>query len=162
MAATTVNDFYLKYVRPSASDAAVMRVSRTATIAWGVLQIAIAIAAQRLDRSVLSAGLGILSLTAGPVLGAFLLGAFAPQVGAWPTVAGMTVGMLVLVVVWWTGAAAWTWYALLGAIVTIVCTIVISWLPPSRLRRRLWRGSPKRASRAAAARGRSLAGVRAD
>ena len=40
MAATTVNDFYLKYVRPDADEATLMRVSRQATIGWGVVQIA--------------------------------------------------------------------------------------------------------------------------
>ena len=39
LAATTVNDFYLKYVRPDADEETLMRVSRRATIFWGVAQI---------------------------------------------------------------------------------------------------------------------------
>ena len=42
LAATTVNDFYLKYVRPDADDATLMRVARTATIGWGIAQILVA------------------------------------------------------------------------------------------------------------------------
>ena len=38
----TVNDFYLKYVRPNADQPTLMRVSRQATIFWGVAQIAVA------------------------------------------------------------------------------------------------------------------------
>ncbi len=39
MAATTVNDFYAKYVRPDADEATLMRVSKMWTVIWGVVQI---------------------------------------------------------------------------------------------------------------------------
>src|SRR5687767_9143102 len=39
MAATTVNDFYLRYVRPDADQTTQMRVSRQATIGWGIVQL---------------------------------------------------------------------------------------------------------------------------
>src|SRR6476661_1666468 len=39
MAATTINDFYLKYQRPDADERTLMRVSRQWTIIWGVVQI---------------------------------------------------------------------------------------------------------------------------
>ena len=69
LAATTVNDFYLKYVRPDADEATLMRVARTATIGWGIAQIAVAIGAQWVTRSVLDSGLSVLSLAAGPGAG---------------------------------------------------------------------------------------------
>ena len=59
-----------------------MRLSRRLTVFWGIAQIGVAIAAQWMDRSVLSAGLGVLSLTAGPVLAAFLLGVLTTRVTA--------------------------------------------------------------------------------
>ena len=73
LSATTVNDFYLKYVRPDADQATLMRVSKAATIFWGIAQISVALGAQWI-RSVLDTGLAVLSLAAGPVLGAFLVG----------------------------------------------------------------------------------------
>ena len=78
-AATTVNDFYLKYVRPDADQVTLMRVSRAATIFWGVAQIGVALGAQWI-RSVLDTGLAVLSLSAGPVLGAFLVGVLTTRV----------------------------------------------------------------------------------
>ena len=82
LAATTVNDFYLKYVRPGCrrghADAGV---ARRATIVWGVAQIGVALGAQWMTRSVLDAGLSVLSLAAGPVLGAFLVGVLTTRVG---------------------------------------------------------------------------------
>jgi Na+/proline symporter len=120
MAATTVNDFYRVHVRPDADEATLMRLSRRWTIAWGLVQIAVAIAAQWMDRSVLDAGLAVLSLTAGPVLGAFVLALLAPQVGAGAVLAGMAAGTAALLVLWWTAAVAWTWYAFVGAALTMI------------------------------------------
>ena len=123
LAATTVNDFYVKYVRPDAGDALLLRVSRRATIFWGIAQIAVALAAQLVTRSVLESGLGILSLAAGPVLGAFLTGVLTRHVGASAMLAGMAAGTAVVGWVWWTGAAAWTWFAFVGAAATAIVAL---------------------------------------
>ncbi len=74
MAATTVSDFYLPYINPEADQATQMRVSKLATVAWGIVQLGVAIGAQLMERSVLDAGLAVLSFASGPVLGAFLVG----------------------------------------------------------------------------------------
>jgi Na+/proline symporter len=126
MAATTVNDFYVKYLRPDADEATLMRVSRRATIFWGVAQIAVAVGAQYVTRSVLDAGLAVLSLAAGPVLGAFLVGVLTERVKAAAMVIGMLVGIAVLAWIWTTGATAWTWYALIGSAVTFTGAIAAS------------------------------------
>ena len=67
-----------------------MRVSRQATIFWGDR------ADRRRDRravactrSVLDAGLAVLSLAAGPVLGAFLVGVLTTRVGTHAMLTGM-------------------------------------------------------------------------
>ena len=39
MAATTVSDFYLPYINPSADQATQMRVSKQATVGWGIVQL---------------------------------------------------------------------------------------------------------------------------
>ena len=125
MAATTVNDFYLKYVRPDADQPTLMRVSRMATIFWGIAQIAVALGAQWI-RSVLDAGLAVLSLSAGPVLGAFLVGVLTARVDARAMIAGMLAGVAVLIWVWYTAATAWTWYAFIGASVTFTVALLAS------------------------------------
>ncbi len=118
MASTTVNDFYRQYVRPDADEAVLMRLSRRATVAWGIVQIGVALAAQGMDRSVLDAGLGVLSLAAGPVLGAFLVGVLTRRVGGAAMLCGMATGMVVLAWIWSSTPLAWTWYALIGSGVT--------------------------------------------
>jgi solute:Na+ symporter, SSS family len=132
LAATTVNDFYLKYVRPNADEGTLMRVSRGATIFWGIAQIGVAIGAQYVTRSVLDAGLSVLSLAAGPVLGAFLVGVLTTRPDSRAMVAGMLGGVGVLFWIWLTGATAWTWYAFIGAGVTSGVALVASLLLPAR------------------------------
>ncbi len=126
MAAVTVSDFYVKFVRPGASETQMMRLARQSTIAWGVVQIGVAVAAQWMDRSVLDAGLAVLSLASGPVLGAFLVGVFTTRVNARSMLIGMIGGTIVLVVLWWTAAVAWTWYAFIGAAVTGLVALAAS------------------------------------
>jgi solute:Na+ symporter, SSS family len=127
MAATTVNDFYVKYVRPGADEATLMRVSRHATIFWGIAQIAVAIGAQWI-KSVLDTGLAVLSLAAGPVLGAFLVGVLTTRVQSRAMVAGMATGIVVLIAIWWNAATAWTWWAFIGSSVTFFSALAASWL----------------------------------
>jgi SSS family transporter len=124
MAATTVNDFYLKYWRPAADEQTLMRVSRTWTVIWGVVQIGVAITAQWMQRSVLDAGLAVLSYASGSVLGAFLLGTLAPSITEASAFAGMLAGLVAMTIVWgWTNVA-FTWYVFIGA----ATTVSVAWL----------------------------------
>ena len=132
LAATTVNDFYLKYVRPDADQDRLMRVSRHATIGWGIAQIAVALGAQWIDRSVLDAGLLVLSFAAGPVLGAFLTGVLVRRVESTAMLWGMIGGTVVVTYVWWTNSFAWTWYALVGAASTMGLAVALSFAMPRR------------------------------
>jgi SSS family transporter len=133
LAATTVNDFYLKYVRPDASQDRLMRVSRGATVFWGAAQIAVALGAQLVTQSVLESGLGVLSLAAGPVLGAFLTGVLTRHVDARAMLVGMGVGSAVVGWTWWTGATAWTWFAFIGASATAAAALAAAAVSPKRL-----------------------------
>ena len=132
MAAATVNDFYVPFVRPDADDRARMRVARQSTIAWGLVQLAVAIGAQFMDRSVLDSGLSVLSLAAGPVLGAFLVGVLTRDVDERPMLIGMITGIVVLFWIWWTAVIAWTWFAFAGAAVTSLTALALSRVLPAK------------------------------
>jgi SSS family transporter len=124
MAATTVNDFYAKYFRPDADERTLMHVSRIWTVIWGVVQIGVAIAAQWMQRSVLDAGLAVLSYASGSVLGAFLLGTLAPAISEGQAFIGMLAGLIVMTVVWGWTTIAFTWYIFIGA----TTTVVVAWI----------------------------------
>ncbi len=124
LAATTVNDFYLKYRRPDADDAAILRVAHRATIVWGVVQIGLALLATQLTQSVLDAGLSVLGLGAGPVLGAFLVAALRTRAGAWQVAGAMLVAWAAVFVAYWFTPVAWPWYSTIGAGVTVLLSLL--------------------------------------
>jgi Na+/proline symporter len=126
MAATTVNDFYLRFTATPPDEARLLRLSKRFTIMWGVVQLGVALGAQWLDQSVLDAGLGVLSLTTGP----FLVGVATRRVGAPAMIAGMAAGGIVLAALWWKALVGWTWYALIGAGVTAASALLASVVLP--------------------------------
>jgi Na+/proline symporter len=134
MAATTVNDFYLRYVTTPPDEARLLRLSKNLTIFWGIVQLFVALGAQWLDQGVLDAGLSVLSLTTGPVLGAFLVGVLTRRANATAMLIGMALGAAVLAWVWWTGAVGWTWFALVGASVTALGALLVSLVLPAARR----------------------------
>jgi Na+/proline symporter len=72
-----------------------------------------------------------LSLTTGPVLGAFLVGVLTRRANATAMLIGMALGAAVLAWVWWTGAVGWTWFALVGASVTALGALLVSLVLPA-------------------------------
>jgi SSS family transporter len=135
MAATTVNDFYLRYVQPLADQTTQMRVSRQATVAWGVVQLGVAIGAQWMDRGVLDAGLAVLGFSSGAVLGAFLLGTLMPRASERDALAGMIAGLITMTYVWAWTTIAFTWYVFIGATTTCAVAWVLSRVAPVAARR---------------------------
>ena len=68
----------------------------------------------------------VLSLAAGPVLGAFLVGVLTTRVGSAAMLGGMIAGQLSVTRGVVDSGCAWTWYALLGAAVTSVAALALS------------------------------------
>jgi hypothetical protein len=64
------------------------------------------------------------------VLGAFLVGVLTTRVKSRAMLAGMALGIAVLLAVWWTAATAWTWYAFIGAGVTFTGAFAASYVLP--------------------------------
>jgi SSS family solute:Na+ symporter len=126
MAATTVNDFYKPYARAVPDDARLLQLSRRATIGWGVVQLAVALGAPVMERSVLDAGLAVLSFASGAVLGAFVIATLMPGVREPDALAGMGVGLTTMTVVWAFTPLAWTWYVFVGAVATCATAWALS------------------------------------
>lgn len=131
MAATTLNDFYLPRQRQRPDDATLLALSRRLTVIWGVVQVAVALAAERMDRSVLDAGLAVLSFTSGSVLGAFLLATGAPSVTERDAWIGMIAGLVVMTGVWAFTPTAWTWYVFIGALTTVAVAFLVARVLPA-------------------------------
>jgi SSS family transporter len=131
MAATTLNDFYLPRQRATPDEATLLALSRRLTVGWGVVQVAVALGAEWMDRSVLDAGLAVLSFASGSVLGAFVLATLVPSVGAREAWLGMIAGLVAMSGVWAFTPTAWTWYVFIGAVMTVGTAWTLSRLTPA-------------------------------
>jgi Na+/proline symporter len=124
LASTTVVDFYRARAK-SVTDTAALRIARLATVAWGGVLLTIAIAARH-SKSVLEAGLTIGSIPMGALLGVFLLGVLTrkPREGA--AIAGVVAGLSIVIGIHFYTPIAWTWYVLIGTVVTFVIGLIAS------------------------------------
>src|SRR6185437_6068825 len=123
IAATAVNDLY-KPFRPKRDDKHYLRVSHWLTLLWGVIQIGVALVAMRQNRSALDQALSVASLINGPVLGVFLVGTFLRRVSEPPALIGMVASMVVMCYIRFWTPIAWTWYVLIGSVITLL----VAWI----------------------------------
>jgi SSS family transporter len=145
LSSTTVVDFYM-HLRPHTDDRERNLISKSSTILWAFVLFAIAVYSLRVGGKghVVEIGLSISAVAWGCLLGVFLLGTltkFATQTGA---TIGMLCGFILNIALWqfpgkalWTSSIkqfdgttrpgpfsitipqiAFTWYVLIGAIVT--------------------------------------------
>lgn len=148
LAQSLVGDIVIPLARRPLSREAQMRWARAATLGFGLLQIAIALASYRLNasKSVVDSVLGIAAFTSGPMLGLYLLGVLTPRVAERPAIAGFVAGLIVLSSIvlptfaWWPWYDAasidperpgvyWPWLAAIGAGCTFGMGYLLSWTP---------------------------------
>ncbi len=108
-----------------------LRLTRILTAVFGAVQIAVGIAGQWVQTSIVSSVLGIAAFTTGIVLGVFFLGMFTRRVGQHAALAGLVVGLVGMTWIFFATPLAWTWYALAGSLLTVVAGLVASCFQPS-------------------------------
>jgi SSS family transporter len=123
IASTSINDLY-KPFRPKQDDKHYLRVSHWLTLVWGIVQIGVALVAMRQNRSALDQALSVASLVNGPILGVFLVGTFLRRVSEPPALLGMLASMVVMTYVRFWTPIAWTWYVLIGSLITFL----VAWI----------------------------------
>jgi len=145
MAAATLRDFYLPYVRPAADEAEQVRAGRVFTVFWGACQIGVALLAQDVD-SALNEGLAALSYASGPTVGAFLLAVLARSANTAGVLVGMGAGLAASLcagrlapLLFGRPGVAWTWNVAVGALVTLA----LGWLASLRATRSQSRPRPE-------------------
>jgi Na+/proline symporter len=117
IAATFVNDLY-KPFKKKATDKHILKVSHWLTLLFGIVQIGVALILMNFNRSALSVALSVASLMNGPVLGVFLVGSFLPKVKETAALMAMIFSCLVMSYITFQTSIAWTWYVLIGSLLT--------------------------------------------
>ena len=118
LSSTTIVDFYSK-LRPHATEERRVRLSRWATIGWGVLLFVLAILA-RSGGTVLEMGLSIASVAYGALLGVFLLGVLTRSANQSGATLGMLFGLALNFYLWRFTAIPFTWWVVFGSIGTFL------------------------------------------
>jgi SSS family solute:Na+ symporter len=125
LAASTVVDFYQPLAGKAVDTARLLRQSRWITVVWGLVLVGLAMLARQWG-PVLEAGLTIASITYGALLGLFLLGRLAPRATPTGAALGMAAGLAVILYVKFFTPLAWTWYVLVGTVVTFAVGALLS------------------------------------
>ncbi len=105
-----------------------IRMTRWMTLIFGILQIVLAIifVSISLDRLIVDQVLAVAGFSSGILVGVFTLGVTTRGVGQISAMCGMVAGTAVLCYVKFFTTIAWPWYTLIGAVITIVCGLLVS------------------------------------
>lgn len=126
MATTTTIDFWQRFWRPLASDAAQLRATRGFTVIWALLIILPALAYTRSEGSILEVLSRIGSYFVGAKLSMFVLGFFSKHASERGLLIGVAAGFLAVWLVATRTDIAWPWYAVIGSGVNIAAAVAAS------------------------------------
>lgn len=125
LSTATVIDFYRRWMRPEATDAHYLKVSRIATGCWGLVACGVAIFAARLG-SLIEVVNRFGSFFYGSILGVFIL-AMLPRARARGAFVGLLAGMTAVGLVSWRApSVSFLWHNVIGAVTVLVVGLVLS------------------------------------
>ncbi len=124
LATTSVIDFYRRWVRPEATDAHYLAVSKGATVFWGFFACVVATYAATLG-SLIEVVNRFGSFFYGSILGVFLL-AMIPRARGNGAFIGLIAGMTVVGIVNFGTDVAYLWQNVIGAVVVLAVGVVFS------------------------------------
>jgi SSS family transporter len=125
LSTATVIDFYRRWVKPTASDAHYLSVSRWATFAWGIVACMVAVYAASLG-SLIEVVNKFGSFFYGSILGVFIL-AMIPRARASGAFFGMIISLVAVGYVSWTfPAVSFLWYNVVACVTAVLTGLLIS------------------------------------
>jgi SSS family transporter len=136
LSSSSMVDFYLAW-KPDAGERERARLSRAMTFFWALLLFVLALMS-RSGGHVVEVGLSIASVAYGALLGVFLLGTLTKSATESGAIVGMIGGLVANILLWkqphFVPKVAWTWFVLIGSLLTFVLGWVMSKLPPFKKR----------------------------
>jgi SSS family solute:Na+ symporter len=135
LATATIIDFYRRHFVKGATDAHYLRVSKFATVGWGLFACVVAMYAAN-QGSLIEVVNRYGSFFYGSLLGVFTLAILTKRATARGAFWGLLAGMAVVLFVAFTTPIAFLWHNLIGAVVVIVVGMAISVLAPDAHARR--------------------------
>lgn len=127
LGSVTMYDYVLPYFRKINSSNEVL-VSRIITGSWSILLIGSAVIFMRSSQAVVELALSIASFTYGGLLGTFLLGVLFKKPRLKQAIPAFLTGLGIMVYIILFTDIAWTWYTLIGTIVTVATGLILTGL----------------------------------
>jgi SSS family solute:Na+ symporter len=138
LSSTTIMDFYVR-LRPASSEQTKMRLSRFSTFAWALVLFTFALLSLHKAGRVVEVGLQIASIAYGALLGVFLLGVLTRRANQGGAMIGMLFGFATELFLWIWGRVPWTWWVMIGTLVTFAagygCSLIFEKAIPESLDR---------------------------
>jgi SSS family transporter len=117
LSSSSMIDFYLRG-RRDVDERRRLVLSRATTVFWALVLFGLAILSLHKVSRVVEVGLAIASVAYGAMLGAFLLGVLTKRATEFGAMVGMLCGFAVELYLWLGTRVPWTWYVLVGTVVT--------------------------------------------
>jgi SSS family transporter len=117
LSSSAIMDFYVR-LRPKTDEQKRMRLSRMATFFFATVLFALAVFSLHKAGRVVEVGLQIASVAYGALLGVFLLGVLTKSANQRGVMVGMLFGFSADLYLWRWTQVPWTWWVLIGTIVT--------------------------------------------
>jgi solute:Na+ symporter, SSS family len=117
LSSSSMIDFYLRR-RPDIDDRRRLLLSRFSTLLWALLLFALAVLSLHKVGRVIEVGLQIASVAYGALLGVFLLGVLTKRANQNGAMLGMLCGFVTELYLWLGTKVPWTWYVMIGTVVT--------------------------------------------
>jgi Na+/proline symporter len=125
LASTSIIDFYL-HRNPEIDERRRLQLSRLATLMWALVLFGLAVLSLHKVGRVVEVGLQIASVAYGALLGVFLLGVLTRRANQAGAMLGMLCGFGIELYIWLDTAIPWTWYVLIGTVVTFTVGYAVS------------------------------------
>jgi SSS family transporter len=117
LSSSAIMDFYVR-LRPQAGEQKRMRLSRLATFSFAIVLFSLAVFSLHKAGRVVEVGLQIASVAYGALLGVFLLGVLTKRANQRGAMVGMLFGFSMDLYLWHWTHVPWTWWVMIGTIVT--------------------------------------------
>jgi len=127
LGSTTMYDFIMPYYKKLKESNEVM-ISRLITGFWCLLLIGSAIIFMKSSQAVVELALSIASFTYGGLLGSFILGVLFRKPQIRHAIPAFITGIMVMVYIILFTSIAWTWYTLIGTLVTVSTGLILTLL----------------------------------
>ncbi|OGU76046.1 MAG: sodium:solute symporter [Ignavibacteria bacterium RBG_16_34_14] len=133
LASTTVIDIYKRLIKKNASEAHYLKISKIATVLWGIYAINFALFANSLGTLIEAVNI-LGSLVYGTILGIFLVAFYLKRIQGTPTFIAALIAETIVLYCFIFTKIPFLWFNLIGCLIVIILSSVLNVVRTARLK----------------------------